>query len=53
MTIIRILRDYVEPFFCAVGVIFVYAKTYDAVHSRYLEYKGRRLWKKIEEEDKG
>jgi hypothetical protein len=48
-----IFRDYVEPLFFAIGVLCSFAKVYDAVHGRYMEYRGRKLWEKIKEQEKG
>jgi hypothetical protein len=48
-----IFRDYVVPLFAAIGALVIYAKVHDAIHRRYMEYRGRKLWQRIAEEDKG
>jgi hypothetical protein len=49
----EIFSDYIVPLFFAIGVIVCFAKIYDKIHSRYMEYRGRKLWEKIDEEEKG
>jgi hypothetical protein len=46
-----IFREYVVPLFAVIGALVVYAKVHDAIYRRFAEYKGRKFWQKMKENE--